>query len=208
METGTREVSVGFTQRQFPAGTHMCFVYDSETERRRVIADFLAAGVEAGERVAYFADAGTEGALQWLAEAGVACAAKEQRGHVHVAAAEATYCPGGRFSPEVMFDTLRGFRAAGDQAGYDGARVSGEMSWALRDIPGHERLLEYEAKVTGVLAECEVTAICQYDAAAWDGATLLHVLRVHPMMVVRGQVVENPFFMQPEDYLRAYIDAH
>ena len=112
------------------------------------------------------------------------------------------------FSPEVMFDTLRGFRAAGDQAGYDGARVSGEMSWALRDIPGHERLLEYEAKVTGVLAECEVTAICQYDAAAWDGATLLHVLRVHPMMVVRGQVVENPFFMQPEDYLRAYIDAH
>jgi hypothetical protein len=62
--------------------------------------------------------------------------------------------------------------------------------------------------VTGVLAECEVTAICQYDASAWDGATLLHVLRVHPMMVVRGQVVENPFFMQPEDYLRTYVDGH
>ncbi len=208
MGTGTRDISVGFTQRKFPAGTHMCFVYDSEAERRRVIAGFLAAGVDAGERVAYFADAGTDDAMRWIETAGVATAAQEERGHVHVAEAEATYCPGGRFSPEVMFDTLRGFRNEGDEAGYDGARVSGEMSWALRDIPGHERLLEYEAKVTGVLAECEVTAICQYDAAAWDGATLLHVLRVHPMMVVRGQVVENPFFMQPEDYLRTYIDGH
>ena len=208
METGTRDVSVGFTQRKFPAGTHMCFVYDSDVERRRVIAGYLAAGVEAGERVAYFADAGADEARHWMAEAGVAATEVEEAGHVHVAAAEATYCPGGRFSPEVMFETLRAFRAAGDAAGYDGARVSGEMSWALRDIPGHERLLEYEAKVTAVLAECEVTAICQYDAAAWDGATLLHVLRVHPMMVVRGQVVENPFFMQPEDYLRAYVDGH
>ena len=208
METGSKDVSVGFTQRRFPAGTHMCFVYDAEAERRRVIAGFLAAGVEDGERVAYFADTGTEGAQRWLAEAGVAGAAEEERGHVHIAEAEATYCPGGRFSPEVMFATLRGFSSAGREAGYDGARVSGEMSWALRDIPGHERLLEYEAKVTGVLAECAVTAICQYDAAAWDGATLLHVLRVHPMMVVRGQVVENPFFMQPEDYLRTYVDGH
>ena len=208
MGTGTRDISVGFTQRKFPAGTHMCFVYDSEAERRRVIAGFLAAGVDAGERVAYFADAGTDDAMRWIETAGVATAAQEERGHVHVAEAAATYCPGGRFSPEVMFDTLRGFRNEGDEAGYDGARVSGEMSWALRDIPGHERLLEYEAKVTGVLAECEVTAICQYDAAAWDGATLLHVLRVHPMMVVRGQVVENPFFMPPEDYLRTYVDGH
>ena len=208
METGARDVSVGFTQRKFPAGTHMCFVYDSEAERRRVIAGYLAAGVEAGERVAYFADGGTDDAMRWMAEAGVAATAIEEGGHVHVADAEATYCPSGHFSPEVMFDTLRGFRVASDEAGYDGARVSGEMTWALRDIPGHERLLEYEAKVTGVLAECEVTAICQYAAAAWDGATLLHVLRVHPMMVVRGQVVENPFFMQPEDYLREYVDAH
>jgi hypothetical protein len=207
METRKRDVSVGFTQRTFPAGTHMCFVYDSEAERCRVISRYLRAGVQAGERTTYFADAGTDHALRWMAEAGVAGAAGEEGGHVHVAEAEATYCPGGRFSPEVMFDILREFRAAGDRFGYDGARVSGEMTWALRDIPGHERLLEYEAKVTGVLAECEVTAICQYDAGAWDGATLLHVLRVHPMMVVRGQVVENPFFMQPEDYLRTYVDG-
>ena len=207
METGTRDVSVGFTQRKFPAGTHMCFMYDSDAERRRVIAGYLAAGVEAGERVTYFADADTEGAMRWMAEAGVAATAIEEGGHVHVAEAGATYCPGGCFSPDVMFDTLRGFSSAGREAGYRGARVSGEMAWALRGMPGSERLLEYEAKVTDVLAECEVTAICQYDAAAWDGATLLHVLRVHPMMVVRGQVVENPFFMQPDDYLRAYVDG-
>ena len=86
MGTGTRDISVGFTQRKFPAGTHMCFVYDSEAERRRVIAGFLAAGVDAGERVAYFADAGTDDAMRWIETAGVATAAQEERGHVHVAA--------------------------------------------------------------------------------------------------------------------------
>jgi hypothetical protein len=204
METAVRDVPLGFTQRQFPAGSHMCFVYDSEEERRRVMAKYLAAGVDTGERVAYFADPGVEEALHWLAEAGVAAATAESREQVHVSAAQGVYCPDGHFSPEAMFDTLRGFRSEADEAGYSGGRVSGEMAWALRGVPGSERLLEYEAGVTPVLSESGITAICQYDAGRWDGATILHILRVHPMMVVRGQVVENPYYMEPEEYLRAY----
>jgi hypothetical protein len=204
VETSVRDVPLGFTQRRFPAGSHMCFVYDSEEERRRVMAKYLAAGVDTGERVAYFADPGVEEALHWLAEAGVAAAPAESGQQVHVSVAQAVYCPDGRFSPEAMFDTLRGFRREADEAGYSGGRVSGEMAWALGDIPGSERLLEYEARVTPVLSESGITAICQYNAGLWDGATILHILRVHPMMVVRGQVVENPYYMEPEEYLRAY----
>jgi hypothetical protein len=45
------------------------------------------------------------------------------------------------------------------------------------------------------------------DANIWDGATILHILRVHPMMVVHGHVVQNPYYMTPEEYLRKYCAA-
>ena len=179
----------------------MCYIYDSESERDRTMAQFLIAGVEWGERVAYFADRTIEEASKWLAHAGLAASADGLAGHVQLSAAESVYCPGGYFDPQTMLDGLRRFGREADAGGCSGARISGEMAWALRGLPGSERLVEYEAKVNNVLPGTGVTAICQYDAARWDGATILHVLQVHPMMVVRGHVVHNPYYMRPEDYL-------
>jgi hypothetical protein len=61
--------------------------------------------------------------------------------------------------------------------------------------------MEYEARVTMFLRRCPATAVCQYDSRVFDGETIMEVLKVHPYMVVRGGVVNNPFFYQPEDYL-------
>ena len=44
-------------------------------------------------------------------------------------------------------------------------------------------------------------AVCQYDANAFDGATLMKILKVHPMMVIRGAVVRNPCYIQPDEFL-------
>lgn len=204
MKTEAPDVSLGFTQRRFPAGTHMCFVYDSEADRRRVMAPYLAAGLEGGERVGYLSHCDAAGTLAWLDEAGVPAATTETRGLVEVLPAEHTYCPDGTFEPETMLDALRALRAESDAAGYSGFRASGEMGWALAGLPGSERLLEYESKLNYLFPECQITGICQYDANRWDGGTILHVLRVHPYMVVRGQVLENPYYMRPDDYLREY----
>jgi hypothetical protein len=75
------------------------------------------------------------------------------------------------------------------------------MSWALRGIPGSERLIEYEALVNDVLVTHPVTAICQYDATRFDGASIFDVLKVHPMMVVHGLVVKNPYYVKPQESL-------
>jgi hypothetical protein len=204
LKTEAPDISLGFTQRPFPAGTHMCFVYDSDPDRHRVMAPYLAAGLERDERVAYLSHFAPEEVLEWLGEAGVPAATTATRGSVEVLPAEPTYCPDGTFDPDRMLDALRTFRREADDAGHSGFRASGEMGWALSGIPGSERLLEYEAKLNYVFPECQITGICQYDANRWDGATLLNVLRVHPYMVVRGQVLENPYYMTPDDYLREY----
>jgi len=193
---------MGFTLESFSAGTHMCLIYADESERRKTIGKFLASGLLAKEKVAYFADTLTPNEVcEWLRNMGIAL--PENDGFAIMDAGK-TYCPCGEFVPETMLQTLREFYRQAKQEGYPNARVSGEMSWALKGIPGSNRLMEYEALVNEVLITHPVTAICQYDASRFSGATILDVLKVHPMMVVRGQVVQNPFYMKPRDFLKDY----
>ena len=43
--------------------------------------------------------------------------------------------------------------------------------------------------------------MCQYDARLFDGASLFKVLQVHPFMIAQGQLVRNPFYIKPEEFL-------
>ena len=195
-------VRLGFTAERFPTGTHMCLIYDDDRERRELLSAFLEAGFGAGEEVAYFADSTPPAEVRaWLSEMGVECPSVESA-QFKVAAAAEVYCPDGQFVPTRMLDTLRAFHRGVHASGYPGGRVTGEMSWALRDIPGADRLMEYEALVNDVLVTHPITAICQYDARRFDGGTIFEVLKVHPMMIVHGHVVRNPYYMRPQEFLR------
>jgi len=61
------EVNMGLTERKLPAGTHMCMIFQDETERRRIIGKFIGTGLATGEKVAYFTDVMTkEEVIDWL----------------------------------------------------------------------------------------------------------------------------------------------
>ncbi len=64
--------------------------------------------------------------------------------------------------------------------------------------------MEYEARVNEISTTHPLTPICQYDANLFDGATILDVLKAHPMMIVHGQIVQNPYYMRPEEFLKAH----
>jgi hypothetical protein len=87
------------------------------------------------------------------------------------------------------------------KAGFSGIRSCGEMSWALKNIPGSDRLMEYETLLNTVGGEFPHSGMCQYDARLFDGATLLNILKVHPYMIAQGQIVKNPFYMRPDEFL-------
>jgi hypothetical protein len=109
------------------------------------------------------------------------------------------YFDGGKFDPDRMLDLLKAFYES--STAFSGARVIGEMLPEIEHIEGGSRLLEYESKVTLLQKKYPFTAVCQYDARAFDGSTILDVLKVHPLMIVRGKVVNNPFYISPEEFL-------
>ena len=200
---GERMISLGFDDELWPAGTHMCMIFDDEAERRMVIAKFLQSGLDANEQVSYFADTSTpEEVFKSLGEDGLPFPDEVEGRRVRVVPAEEAYCPGGTFD----VDLLMGKRLARYQQilsdGYAGARVTGEMSWSRRGLPGSERVVEYEARLnTSEARKVPTTGLCQYDARLFDGKALHDILSVHPMMIAHGQVLRNPFYVEPEEFL-------
>lgn len=196
---------MGFTRDTFPEGTHMCLIYDNDEQRKKIIAEFLGTGMKLGEQVGYFADTTSEQEVQsWLKEMNVELPPKNGNGTFKVFRAADVYCPADKFDPKQMLSKLGGCYEDAINSGYIGARVSGEMSWALRGIPGSERLMEYESLINTISENHPVTPICQYDARRFDGATLLNVLKVHPLMIVQGQIVRNPYYVLPNEFLAEF----
>ena len=200
--TTVNKTSMGFTKESFPAGTHMCLIYSNEEDRRKIIGKFLESGIIGKEKVSYFADTmKPEEVYEWLLNMGIELPKGDG---FSITVAEKTYCTHGEFVPERMLNTLKEYYEQSRKENYANARVSGEMSWALKGIPGSDRLMEYEALVNEVLVTHPVTAICQYDVNKFNGTTIFDVLKVHPMMIVHGQIVQNPYYMKPQDFLKDY----
>ncbi|MEJ2641893.1 MAG: MEDS domain-containing protein [Desulfosarcinaceae bacterium] len=189
-------------QEDFPDCHHLCLIYDNEQQRRKIVSEFLATGLKQGELVRYFADRTSPQEIRtWLSEMGVELPKAEKDSAFGIIPAKSAYCPSGRFRPQEVIDTMVSRYAMARKAGYRGSRACGEMSWALRDIPGADRFLEYEVRINTICESFPYIGMCQYDARLFDGATLFKVLQVHPFMIAHGQLVRNPFFIKPEEFL-------
>lgn len=207
MCTTPRNASFGFTEQPFPPGGHVCHIYTDEAERRRFVARFIESGLASGEKVIYLADESRdEKALPaFLSELGVHPDSPPKPGQFYLAEAEKSYCPDGRFSPERMLDTWHTLFHRSLAEHFRGVRATGETAWLRKGLPGLERWFEYEARLNLAIAECPYTGIlCQYDAHRLDGTAMYEVLSVHPMVIVRGQIVHNPYYEPPEQYLARY----
>ena len=202
MSTESQMVSLGFTDQTFPAGVHICQIFNNDQERLDSLLKFLRSGLEAGERSACFTEKLDDADLaQCLAEHGLSFDKFRQSGAFTRAGTSEVYFQDDRFDPDRMLGVLKQYHQDSVAGGYPAARVIGEMTAEIQHVAGGSRLMEYESRVSLLLQQHPVTAVCQYDAKAFDGATIMKVLKVHPLMVVRGRVVHNPFHVPPQEFL-------
>ncbi len=202
MSDQKQEIELGFTQEVYPDCHHICLIFDNEEQRRKIVTDYLAAGFRRGDLVRYFADTTAPSEIRgWLMAKGLDLSKAEETGTFAITKAENAYCPTGQFEPPAVIQSMEARYAMARQAGYRGSRTTGEMTWVFRDIPGANRLLEYETRINMIINPFPFVGMCQYDARLFDGATLFKVLQVHPYMIAQGQVVRNPFYIKPEEFL-------
>ncbi len=196
-------VSLGFTDEKVPVGTHLCLVFTKDEERIESLLKFLLSGLQAGERTACFSEKLTEETLrEYLAKNNISYDERKTEKAIFLAETSKVYFEGGVFDPDRMLNRLTTYYDEAVQLGFPASRVIGEMSPEVQNVPGGERLLEYESRVSILLRDHPVTSVCQYDANLFDGATIMEVLKVHPKMIINGMVINNPFYIQPEAYLQ------
>ncbi|MGO9313631.1 MAG: MEDS domain-containing protein [Syntrophobacteraceae bacterium] len=204
-----QRISLGFTNEQFPPGVHICQISSNDEERQESLLKFILSGLQSKERTSCFSDKATEQAVgEYLGNYGISYADAIDSGALTLAGTKDIYFEHGRFDPERMLSILSKYYDDSVAQGYPAARVIGEMTPEVQHVTGGNRLLEYESKVSLLLRDHPVTAVCQYDARSFDGAMIMDILKVHPFMVIRGSVVRNPFFIKPEEFLDQFNCEH
>ncbi len=183
-------------------GDHLCCIYETDEEHRAILTPYMRQGLERNEKVVYIVDARTaETVEEYLRQDGLDTRPFLDKGQLVILSVAEAYMRDGRFDPELMISLLRHETDRALSEGYAALRVTGEMSWALKGLPGSERLIEYESKLNNFFPGSSCIAVCQYDRRRFTPELLLQVLATHPIAVIGAEVYENFHFVPPERFL-------
>lgn len=182
---------------------HLCLIYESREEWLATVVPFISSGLKRGEKCIYVVDANTAQQIKAaFKDAGMSVDDYESKGQLQIIHERDSYTRGGFFDPDLMIALLIEETKIAIREGYPALRVTGEMSWALRDYSGVERVLEYEAKLNKDLFPAyPCVAICQYDRWKFDPETIKGVVLTHPLLIRGGQIYRNFYYLEPEEYL-------
>lgn len=184
-------------------GDHLCCLYETEEEHRALVTPYIRQGLERNEKVFYIVDAHTsEEILAYLRSDDLDVEAYLASGQLSILTRDDSYMREGIFDPDGMISLLRSETDLALEQGYACLRVTGEMTWALRGLPGSERLIEYEAKLNDFFPGSRAMAICQYDRRRFSPEILLEVLTTHPIAVIGTRIYPNFYFMPTEEFLQ------
>jgi MEDS: MEthanogen/methylotroph, DcmR Sensory domain len=188
-------VPSGIDEIQLRPGSHVCAFYRGSGDRDRLLASYLGAGLAAGDKCICIVDSAvTAGRLKDLSEV---------PGQLDIHLPESTYLAGGEFTASDMLTFWSEGLIKAELEGYSFCRLVGEMTWALRDAPGVEHLVGYESELNRVTSGSPVIVLCLYDLDLFSGEVVINVVKTHPQVLVGGILVENPYYVGPDEFLKS-----
>lgn len=186
-------------------GSHVCAFYRGDGDRDRLLGGYLGAGLAAGDKCICIVD--SAGTAERLAKLPGACGEPGPfGGQLDVHLPESTYLAGGEFTTADMLTFWTESMVKAEIEGYSFCRLVGEMTWALRDAPGVEHLIGYESDLNRVTCSAPVVVLCLYDLDRFGGEVVVNVVKTHPQVLIQGILVENPYYVGPDEFLRPVPD--
>lgn len=184
------------------APMHICGFFDSREQQYEVIIPYILEGLEANDKVVNILEGNRHSEhCRCLADNGISIAQKLSSGQLEVLASENSYIKDGEFAAEKMYKMLEQTLLSASRAGYDSVRACGDMVWALKNLPGTDELLEYEAKLNLLTPKHAVSLICMYDISSFSQNTLRDILLTHPYVIKDGKISKNPHYVEPLELL-------
>ena len=189
-------------------GDHVCCLFETDNEHRALMTSFMRQGLERNEKVIYILDTRSANeVINYLRDNGVETESCLESGQLIIFTVGEAYMREGIFDPDNMIALLQDQTEQALNEGYSALRVTGEMTWALRDLSSPGRLIEYEAKLNTFFPGSKCLAICQYDRRRFSATSLLDIFTNHPIACVGREVFDNFYYVPPMDFLGSNRDA-
>lgn len=196
------QMSFSVCGESFASPMHICGFFDSREQQYEVIIPYILEGLETNDKVINILEGNRHGEhCRCLADNGISIAQKLASGQLEVLASENTYIKDGEFAAEKMYKTLEQTLLSASRSGYDSVRACGDMIWALKNLPGTDELLEYEAKLNLLTPQHAVSLICMYDVSSFSPSTLTDILLTHPYVIKDGKISKNPHYVEPLEFI-------
>ncbi|MHB1594716.1 MAG: MEDS domain-containing protein [Streptosporangiaceae bacterium] len=187
---------------QLNVGDHICGFYRRPAERDEILIPFLVEGVRAGDTCTCVVDSCTpDEVLAAMAEQ-VDVGPPVAGSQLEVLDSDSTYLAGGGFLPERMLQFWEGrARQSPVPEGASFARNIGDMSWAHRNERVVGDLIGYESALNRIISNFPQVNLCLYDLTRCSGELIMDVLKTHPKALLGGMVIDNPYYLQPDEFL-------
>lgn len=187
--------------------SHVCAFVDSRDQQYEIFLPFLREGMNSGECLLNIvATQNRADHVERLHEGGIDSDELVADGRQKLLSFDDTYLKDGRFSADGMLATMEQALVGIQREGFPALRGFGEMHWAQSGLPGTEQLAEYEARLNYLVPQFDASIVCVYDVADFSGRIVMDVLSTHPRVILGGQIFENPYYMQPDAFLK-YLAA-
>lgn len=185
---------------------HICAFFDSREEQYEILLPWLKEGMKNNEEIITI----LEGDMHCdhcyrLAKAGMPLDEMLANGQLKVLATEDTYLQGGSFAAERMFNMLEQALIQAESGPYGMVRGFGDMEWALKNLPGTDELIEYEARVNFLTPKYGCSLLCIYDINRFSGSAVADILSTHSHVIMHGKIHKNPYFIEPLELLKRLI---
>lgn len=174
---------------------HLCLLYQGEAEILTPVVPFIQKGVSLGERCVYL-NAGEETLERVLKNA--LLGQKHDMGALILLPLQECWLKGGEFEPARVLHLLQTLcsGAAGD--GFKGTRIICDMGWAGKDPKRLELLHEFELALHRFTTQNDVALLCLYRRDSFPSDRMLELAKLHPHLVLGGNVCGNPFYLPPD----------
>lgn len=194
-------VALGVGGLEADPGDHICGVISGEEERNQILIPFLQVGLASGDKCICVIDGTAPGeivtTLGPMGEAAARTAGKQ----LEVIGASDMYLRSGRFSAG---EVIASWKAAMSDAMYAGHFdvVRAVETWSRRDVlPDLSELMTLESEMNRYLALYPQVVMCLYDVDQFGSGALVNLVMTHPRMLMGGMVIENPYYLTPDEVL-------
>ncbi|HEU5159124.1 MAG TPA: MEDS domain-containing protein [Streptosporangiaceae bacterium] len=149
--------------RDLRPGDHAWLAFRSREEQEHVIGAFVHEGLAGTDRVVYITGACPRELPGLLTRYRTDPDPFAATGQLKIISPREACDADGRFDPDRLLDAVAAEIGESFAAGYRGVRITGDMTWAVRQPGGHQRVLGCERRMDATIAASTLAmAICQF----------------------------------------------